>query len=131
MTGTIGGYGITVTIGGTALTYLIDGEIPEYEKIIAEATPQNATSGYAVFVATGKRKLNEFKLTLGWDITEVTHAAVMTNLNNTSLQTFVLTTPGSDETLTFSGFVTKVGRVAEQEDYYKCEVTIQPSGAPS
>ena len=131
MPGTIGGFGIAVTIGGTALTYLIDGEIPEYEKIIAEATPQNATSGYAVFVATGKRKLNEFKLTLGWDITEVTHAAVMTNLNNTALQTFVLTTPGSDETLTFSGFVTKVGRVAEQEDYYKCEVTIQPSGAPS
>jgi predicted secreted protein len=135
MAGTIGGYGILVKIDITAtptiISYLIDAEVPEFEKIMAEATPQNATSGYAVWVATGKRKLGEFKITLGWDKDEATHAAIRTAFGSDSPVNFNIVTPGTDENIAFSGHVMKLGRIAEQEDYYKCEVTVQPTGAPT
>ena len=131
MAGTVGGFGIIVKINTVAITYLLEGEIPEQEKFIAEATPHNASGGYAVHVATGKRKLNEIKLTLGWDKTEATHAAVLTSFDAETAATFEVTTPGADEVITFSGLISKVGRIAEQEDAYKAEVTIQPTGAPT
>ena len=135
MPGTIGGYGVLVKIDITAtptiISYLIDTEIPEFEKIMAEATPQNATSGYAVHVATGKRKLGEFKMTLGWDKDEATHAAVKTAFDSNSPVNFNIVTPGTDENIAFSAHVVKMGRVAEQEDFYKCEITVQPTGAPT
>jgi len=38
---------------------------------------------------------------------------------------------GSDEVIAFSAFITKIGLIAEQEDYYKAEISIQPTGKPS
>ena len=135
MAGTIGGFGLIVKIDIaatlTVITYLLDGEIPEFEKFIAEATPHSATGGYAVHVATGKRKLNEFKLTLGWDKDEATHAAVRTAFASDSPLNMSIVTPGTDETIAFSAHLTKIGRTAQQEDAYKAEVTIQPTGAPT
>ncbi len=130
-----GGFGlivkITVSASLTAIADLLDGEIPEFEKFLAEMTPHNAIGGYAKHVATGKRKMNEFKVTLGWDSDEVTHAAIIAAFDSNDPVTMNVVTPGADETIEFSAHVSKIGRLSPQEDGYKCDVTIQPTGAPT
>lgn len=131
-----GGFGLTVKIdiSGTltALVDLLEGEIPEFEKFLAEMTPHNATGGYAKYVATGKRKINEFKLTLGWDKDEATHTAVRAAFDSLNPVNMSVTSPdGTDEVIAFSAHVNKMGRISDQEDGYKCDVTIQPTGAPT
>lgn len=131
-----GGFGLQVKITvGTALTaiaYMVEGEIPEFERFVAEATPHSATGGWAKFVSTGKRKLNEFKVTLAWDSDDTTHGAIRTAFDaETSVNMNVISPDGTDETIAFAAFITKIGLIAEQEDYYKCEVSIQPTGKPT
>jgi predicted secreted protein len=131
----IGGFGLIVQIKIsstlTAIAQLLDGEIPEFEKFIAEMTPHNASGGYAVQVATGKRKMNEFKVTLGWDSDDSTHAAILTAFASNDPVDMAVITPGTDESIAFSAHITKVGRVSPQEDGMKCDVSIQPTGAPT
>ncbi len=135
MAGTIGGFGFIVKIqAGTnlqAITYLIDGEIPKFKKFIAEATPQNATGGWAKRVATGKRSLESFKVTLGWDKDEVTHAAIRTAHSSDSPVNMSVVSPGTDETIVFSAHIEEISRIADDEDYYKAEVMITPTGVPT
>ncbi len=135
MAGTIGGFGLIVKIdvGGTqtALTYMLEGELPKFKKYIAEATPQNASGGYAVRVATGKRSIEPFKVTLGWDSDEVTHAAVLTAFESDLPVSMSVVAPGSDETIAFSAHIEELGRIAKDEDAYKAEVMIAPTGAPT
>jgi hypothetical protein len=130
-----GGYGlivkISITAVLTAIAELLDGEIPEFEKYIAEMTSHSATGGYAVFVATGKRKMNEFKITLGWDSDDATHAAILSAFDSNASVNMSVTSVGTDEVIAFAAHITKVGRISPQEDGYKCDVTIQPTGAPT
>ncbi len=130
-----GGFGlivkITVSAALTAIADLLDGEIPEFEKFLAEMTPHSATGGYAVQVATGKRKMNEFKVTLGWDSDEATHAAIIASFDSNDPVVMQVITPGTDETIQFSAHISKIGRLSPQEDGYKCDVTIQPTGSPT
>lgn len=131
-----GGFGLSVKIKitstMTAIAELLEGEIPEFEKFVAEMTPHSATGGYATYVATGKRKLNEFKITLGWDSDDSTHAAIIAAFDSDSpVDMSVVSPDGTDETIAFSAHITKIGRIAEQEDGYKADVTIQPTGAPT
>jgi hypothetical protein len=130
-----GGYGLIVKINVsaslTAISQLLDGEIPEFEKFIAEMTSHSATGGYAVYVATGKRKMNEFKVTLGWDSDDSTHAAILAAFDSNASVDMSVTSVGSDEVIAFAAHITKVGRISPQEDGYKCDVTIQPTGAPT
>ena len=64
-----GGFGMTVKLHiGTATPWttiasVLDGEFPEFEKLVVESTGHDAASGYATCVATGKKQLNPFKLT--------------------------------------------------------------------
>lgn len=132
---TRGGFGLTIQITVaavlTAIVDLLEGEIPEFEKYLAEATPHNAPGGYAKHVATGKFKMNEFKFTIGWDKDDTTHAAVLAAFNSTSTVAMAIISPGSDETISFDAHVFKLGRVTDQEDAYTCEVSVQPSGQPT
>ena len=131
----IGGFGLVVKISIsstlTAITEVIEGEIPEFEKFIAEMTPHSATGGYATHVATGKRKMNEFKLTLGWDSDDSTHAAIIAAFDSNDAVNMSVVSPAADETIAFAAHITKLGRISAQEDGYKCDVTIQPTGAPN
>lgn len=136
MAGTIGGFGLTVKIqAGTnlqALTYLLEGELPKFKAFIAEATPQNATGGWAKRVHSGKRSLESFKVTLGWDSDETTHAAVQTAFDANAAVNMSVTSPdGSDEVIAFSAFIEEIGRVTESEGAYKAEVMITPTGKPT
>lgn len=130
-----GGFGlqikITVTAVLTAIVDLLEGEIPEFEKFLAEATPHSAPGGYAKHVATGKFKMSEFKFTLGWDKDDTTHAAVLAAFNSTATVAMSVVSPGGDETISFDAHVFKLGRVTDQEDAYTCEVTVQPTGQPT
>lgn len=135
MAGTIGGFGLQVKIQSgtnlTAITYMIAGELPKFKKFIAEATPQSSTGGWAVRVATGKRSLESFKVTLGFDSDETTHAALQTAFDSESTVNMSVVSPGSDETIAFAAHIEEIGRIAEDEDYYKAEVMITPSGKPT
>jgi predicted secreted protein len=132
---TRGGFGLTIkimiTATLTAIVDLLEGEIPEFEKYLAEATPHNAPGGYAKHVATGKFKMNEFKFTLGWDKADTTHAAVLAAFNSTNTVAMQIVSPSGNETISFDAHVFKLGRVAEQEESYTCEVSVQPSGQPT
>jgi hypothetical protein len=132
----VGGYGLTVKIKisstMTAIAEVIDGEIPEFEKFIAEMSAHGDTGGYAKFVATGKRKMNEFKLTLGWDSDDATHAAILSAFDsNATVNMAIISPDGTDEVIAFVAHVSKIGRISPQEDGYKCDVTVQPSAAPT
>ena len=131
-----GGFGLTVKIkiaaSMTAIAEVLDGEIPEFEKFLAEMTAHGDAGGYAKHVATGKRKLNEFKMTLGWDSDDATHAAILAAFDsNVPVQMAVISPDGTDEVIGFSAHIQKTGRIAPQEDGYKCDVTVQSSGAPT
>ena len=132
-----GGYGLDVkiTVGTTLTTFvsLLEGsEMPKFKKFIAEATPHNATGGWAVRVATGKRSLESFKVVLGWDTDEATHAAVQTAFDSDAAVNMSVVSPdGADETIAFSAHIEEIGRMPAQEDIYKAEVMITPTGAPT
>lgn len=137
MAGTEGGFGLQVkiTVGTslTALTYLLEGsEMPKFKAFIAEATPHSATGGWAKRVHTGKRSLEPFKVVLGWDSDESTHGAVQTAFDSdSSVNMSVISPDGSDETIAFSAFIEEISRMPAQEDVYKAEVMLTPTGKPT
>lgn len=135
MAGTIGGFGVIFKIDVsstlTAVTYLLEGEIPKQKKFIADATPQNATGGYTVRVASGKRSLESFKVTLGWDSDEATHAAVLAAFDADTAVNCSVITPGTDETIAFSAHIEEISRLPDPEGAYKAEVMVTPTGAPT
>lgn len=136
MAGTNGGFGLQVkiTVGTslTAITYLLNGsELPKFKKFIADATPHSSTGGWAVRVASGKRSLESFNVTLGWDSDEATHAAVQTAFDSDSAVSMSVVSPGSDETIAFSAHIEEISRVADQEGNYTAEVMITPTGKPT
>jgi len=122
-----GGFGtvvkITVTAALTAITHAQDIEFPEFEKILADITGHDAPGGYEEIIATGKRKMNEFTCKLTWDVAEATF-----NTDNTVQMS--VEDPDGSEVITFDAHVSKLGRIAEQEEGYVCDVTIKPTGIP-
>lgn len=131
-----GGFGLTAKIDiSSTLTAIVDvlegSEIPKMKKVIAEMTPHNATGGYAVRVATGKRSLESFKLVLGWDAAEATHAAMQTAFDSNDSVDFSVASPGDNEDLAFACHIEEIARVPGQEDGYKSEVMVTPTGAPT
>jgi hypothetical protein len=129
-----GGFGttikITVTASLVAITHAQDIEFPEFEKILADITGHDAPGGYEEIIATGKRKMNAFKVKLTWDVSETTHAAVIAAFNSDNTVAMSVEDPDGDEVITFDAHVAKLGRVAEQEEGYVCEVEIKPTGIP-
>jgi hypothetical protein len=130
-----GGFGVILSIDVgtvlTAVTKVMDVGFPEFEKILAESTAHDSAGGYYEAVATGKRKLNEFTCTLTWDTAQATHAAVVTAFDSDAAVSFSIQDPDGDETISFEGHIRTVGRIAEQEDVYKAEVAIAPTGQPT
>jgi predicted secreted protein len=129
-----GGYGavLKITVSGLqAVTHVMDYEFPEFEKILAEITAHDSPGGYAEWISTGKRKLNSFKVKLVWDIAEATHAAVVAAFDSDSAVNMSVEDPNGYEVIAFAAQVSKLGRIAEQEEGYACEVEIQPTGVPT
>ena len=131
-----GGTGLKISItttGLTAITELLDGDMPAQLKELAEMTahPTTGSTTYRTFVDTGLRELGEFQMTLGWDTAEATHAAVLTAFNSSSAVQMSVEDPTADETLTFDAFIRQISRISKQTDGYKAQVTVRPTGAPT
>lgn len=132
--GVQGGFGavlkIEVTAQLTAVTHVVDFEFPEFEKILADVTAHDSPGGYAQFIASGKRQLNEFKVKLTWDKSESTHAAIQAAFDSNDPVGMSVSDPAGTENIQFDGHISKMGRTADLEDAYYCEVSIQPTGQP-
>lgn len=130
-----GGFGTKVKIDIsstlTAIVYAQEINFPEFEKILADITGHDAPGGYEEIIATGKRKMNEFELKLTWDVSQATHAAVLAAFDSDDTVQMSVEDPDSDEVIVFQAHVSKLGRVAEQEEGYVCDVTIKPTGQPT
>lgn len=121
---------IDVTASLTAVTHVTDFEFPEFEKILAEITAHDSPGGYAEYISTGKRRMNAFTCRLTWDVSQATHAAVLAAFDSDDPVNMSAEDPDGSEVIAFSGHVAKLGRIAEQEEGYSCDVTIQPTGIP-
>jgi predicted secreted protein len=132
---TQGGYGlvikIEITATLTAIAHVLEADFPEFEKLIAEVTAHDSPSGYAEYISTGKRQMNEFTMTLLWDADVATHAAIVAAFNADPTVNMSIQDPDGIEVIAFAAHVVKIGRQAEQEEGYQAEVTIQPTGVPT
>lgn len=117
----------------TAVAHLLDVAFPEQKKEIADVTehPSTGVTGYRTKIDTGIRELTPFEVTLLWDDSEATHAAMVTAFDSTSALSMSIEDPAGNEVIAFSGFVDTVGRIAAMSDGYKARVSITPTGAPT
>jgi hypothetical protein len=122
---------ITVTAVLTAVANLLDVAFPEQEKFLADSTSHGSADGYVEYISSGVRELKSFKATLGWDVSEPTHAAMVTAFASDSYLAMSIEDPSANEVISFNGHVQKIGRVTKIKDMYKCDVTIQPTGVPT
>lgn len=130
-----GGYGVVLKISiSSTLTAIVgveDTDFPLFSKFIAESTAHDSTDGYYEAVATGKRRLNPFPCTLNWDVDQATHAAVKTAFESDDPVNMSIQDPDGDEVIAFAAHVESVGRIARQEEKYRAQVQIHPTGAPT
>lgn len=131
----LGGLGvqfkITITASLTLIAQAEDIEIPEQEAMTTEVTTHDSASGYAEFIKTGLFRLSKFNVTLIWDDSIASHTGVLAALAATASVTMTVTTPATAEVISFSGFVTKLGRESKKDNALRCKVEIQPTGVPT
>lgn len=135
MAGVQGGYGakikIKITSVLTVIVHAMDIEFPEFEKLLADVTAHDSPGGYQEMIATGKRQMNAFNVVLLWDKAEATHTAVQAAFNSDLPVDMSVEDPDSTEVISFSAHITKMGRVAKQEEGYTCKVEVKPTGQPT
>ncbi len=129
-----GGFGAVLKIdvsGLTAVAYVKEFEFPEFEKLLADITSHDSPGGYREMISTGKRQLNEFTCQLVWDVSSTTHAAMTAAFDSDAAVNMSAEDPDSTEVIAFAAHINKLGRVAEQEEGYVCDVSITPTGQPT
>jgi len=124
---------ITVSAALTAITNLLDADLPPQLKELAEMSthPTTGSTTYRQFVDTGLRELGEFQMTLGWDPSETTHAEVLTIFAGTDPVDMSVEDPAGNEVIAFSAHIRQISRISKMTDGYKAQVTIRPTGAPT
>ena len=126
-----GGFGIDLQIhDGTSLASVlrvIDVEFPKIKKFIAEVTGHDSSGGWYEAVDTGKRRAEPFKCTVTWDPTD--HASIQTAFTGTAAVDASIEDPAGNEVLTFKIHIEEIQRMGQQEDAYKAEVLLHPTGA--
>lgn len=129
-----GGFGLVVKINTgslTAIANVVDAEFPEQRQTLAEITAHDSTSGYREYMATGLRELASFKMTLIWDESETTHAAIVTAFGSDASVGMSIEDPAGAEVIAFDAFIEVIGRISKAEEAYQAEITVQPTGAPT
>lgn len=125
-----GGFGATLTISGSAIAHITNFEFPEFVKVLAEITAHDSPGGYAEHISTRKRRMEAFTVELTWDTDEATHAAIVAAFDSDNTVPMVASDPLGSEDIAFDAHIGKLGRIAEQEEGYSCNVEIQPTGLP-
>lgn len=132
---TQGGFGVTaqIDVSGSPTTWvkIKDIDFPNFKKFLAESTTHDSTQGYKEMVATGKRELQGFRVTLEWDTAQATHAAVVTAFNADTPVTISVADPDGDETIAFEAHIEEIQRISRQESDYTAEVLVTPTGPPT
>ena len=123
-----GGFGLQLQMNGTVVVGVEDVDFPSFMKFISEATAHDSPGGYYEAVATGKRRLEPMAMVLIWDQNEATHAAMITAFNSDAAQQFDIADPDGDENIEFLAHVERIGRISPQEDTYKANVDLHPTG---
>jgi predicted secreted protein len=113
----------------TAVAKIIDAKFPKQTALMADATTHDSSGGYYEAVATGKRRLEPFEVTLAWDDSATSHAALLTAFGTDVTSTYKIADPDGNETIQFSAFVESIERISPQEDIFTAVVTFHPSGA--
>lgn len=135
MTTMQGGFGVVAQIEVTAtlttVVNLLDIDFPKFKKFIAEATGHDSAGGYYEAIATGKRRVETFKVTLGWDVSNATHAELLAAFADEAPRNWTIADPDGDETIAIAVHVEEIQRMSKQEDGYKAEVLLHPTGAPT
>lgn len=129
-----GGYGVVVKITVastlTAIAAIKKFKFPENEKKMADATTHDSDGGWAEWLATGRFEQKEASITLVWDKSLPTHAALVTAFNSTSPVSVSFQDHAGTEITTINAHITKMSRTSEQDGLYECEVGILPTGKP-
>lgn len=123
-----GGYGLTMTLDAAAVVGIREADFPAIMKYIAESTAHDSSQGYYEATATGKRRVEPFQMTLIWDNSEASHAAVVTALGADSANAIVMGDPDGDESIAFSAHIERIGRQSRQEETYIATVDVHPTG---
>lgn len=128
-----GGFGLKAKISIdstlTSIVYLVDAEWPKFKKFIAEITGHDSPDGYYESIDTGKRRIEPFPVTLAWDDTQATHAAILSAFNGTTPVGFSIADPTDQETISFSVHVEEIERLSPQEEGYQAKVLFHPTGS--
>lgn len=122
---------IMVAAALTAVTHLQDVDTLTLRKTLVAATGHDAAGGYDEWYDSGKRTIPALKITLAWDDTDATHQALIAAFNSTSPVDMTLEDPNGSEVIAFKAHVQELGRVYKQNDVYKAQLTIQPTGQPT
>lgn len=126
-----GGYGLPFTLNGTAVVHVLNLSFPEFRKFMAESTGHDSTGGYYEATATGKRRIMPFPVTLGWDTSEATHAAVVTAFDADTAAQWTVADPDGNETVEFNAHVENIRRLAGDaatDNLYRAECDLHPTG---
>jgi predicted secreted protein len=125
---TQGGLGTTLTYNSQSITKIMEVDWPEVEKVLADVTAHDSSSGWEEFIATGKFVAADFTVTVLWDKALAGHAALLTAYTAKTSHAFSLVAPGSAITVAGTAFVSNVEEQAEMEDGYKAVITFAPTG---
>jgi hypothetical protein len=127
-----GAFGIDLKIMvATTLTTIANVEsvtFPKPDKVLAESTGHDSTAGYAEWIASGKRNLDEFSITVVWDSTDSTHAAIVTAFDADAAVSMSIEDPGAVEVISGSAHVKSVERKGDMESSFEADVVFQPTG---
>ena len=123
-----GGYGITFQLNGTTIVGVDDIDELSFIKFMAEVTAHDSPGGYYEAVDTGKRRIEPLNMAVFWDQGEATHAAVISAFDAQVSSQFDWSDPDGVETIQFNGFFEKIGRVSPQDEGYRANVLVHPTG---
>lgn len=123
-----GGYGMTLTFNGTAVVGVDSVDEILFSKFIAESTAHDSAGGYYEAVPTGKRRIEPFGMSIFWDINDGTHSDILDGFDADTSDQLSFADPDGDETIEFNAHVESIGRISEQEDAYRANVSIHPTG---
>jgi hypothetical protein len=123
-----GGFGLSLTLNGTVIVGVDSVDEILFRKYIAESTGHDAPGGYYTAVETGKKRIDPYGMAIFWDVNEATHADVLAKFDGVAEVQMSYADPDGDETIEHMAILEQLGRIAAQEDAYRANVLVHPTG---
>ena len=124
----VSSFGVTLSVGGTALVDVRDISIAGLEKATPEVTHHLSVSGWREYVS-GLRQGGEVQFDIGYSPGTSSHTALITAFNaNTSSTCILVFTGASSKTYTFEGILKKFEPSAPVDGSLTATIAIQVTG---